>query len=357
MSQITLHEAEKKNSQHKPVGKNRNKVLTLYSLGSEETLDCLDPKGLGVIAVERRDEPSDLRNPRGSVAEPDHDTPRVKYLEFPAACWLVCCSKAGSQDVFWFSFWASPPSWLTASGENGGTFGSALTGRSTWLVVVAQTPLLPDDFIGCKVVTKVEIWFGKTVSCWPISDGGAGLPWVFTGVWELKGQSREGVVALAPSEAKEAKWVSSPKLLPSEAGMAPSELPWGESTNAFIKNELYAHRNPQANTAKTEDYLPGCVLSYGIQVQLWGWKAPLWRSCGSAELGCVAAGQSWMVLMKERWSKDGGQGGSCAVTAGLWGNGQVREDWLLCRITLWYGRVSSSSYRHNDWLMLEFGSL
>lgn len=35
--------------------------LTLYILGSDDTLDCLVPKGLAVIAEERRDEPSDRR--------------------------------------------------------------------------------------------------------------------------------------------------------------------------------------------------------------------------------------------------------------------------------------------------------
>lgn len=54
---------------------------------------------------------------------------------------------------------------------------------------------------------------------------GAGLPWALTWVWELKGQSREGVVTPAPSEAREAKWVSSPKMFPSEAGMARTDDP------------------------------------------------------------------------------------------------------------------------------------
>lgn len=82
------------------------------------------------------------------------------------------------------------------------------------------------DFVvlfGCIVVIRVEIWFVKTFSGWARPDAGckgAGLHWDLTWAWELKGQSREGVVTPAPSEAKEAKWVSSPKMLPSEAGIA-----------------------------------------------------------------------------------------------------------------------------------------
>lgn len=87
------------------------------------------------------------------------------------------------------------------------------------------------DFVvlfGCIVVIRVEIWFVKTLSGWARSDAdckGAGLHWALTWVWELKGQSREGVVTPAPSDAKDTKWVSSPKMLPSEAGIAPAVDP------------------------------------------------------------------------------------------------------------------------------------
>lgn len=87
------------------------------------------------------------------------------------------------------------------------------------------------DFVvsfGWIVVIRVEIWFVKTLSGWASSDvgcKGAGLPWALTWVWELKGQSREGVVTPAPSAAKEAKWVSSIKMLPSEAETAPAVDP------------------------------------------------------------------------------------------------------------------------------------
>lgn len=49
------------------------------------------------------------------------------------------------------------------------------------------------------------------------------LTWALTSVWELKGKSWDGVVTPAPSEAKEAMWVSSPRMVPSEAGMTPTE--------------------------------------------------------------------------------------------------------------------------------------
>lgn len=50
---------------------------------------------------------------------------------------------------------------------------------------------------------------------------------------------------------------------------------------------------------------------------------PQWRSCGPAELEYVAGDQSLTILTEERWSKDGGQGYACVVTAGLW---HVREE-------------------------------
>lgn len=71
---------------------------------------------------------------------------------------------------------------------------------------------------GCIVVIRVEIWLVKTFS--DVGWKGAGPPWALTCVWELNGQSGEGVVTPAPSEAREAKWLSSPKMFPSEAGMA-----------------------------------------------------------------------------------------------------------------------------------------
>ncbi len=76
---------------------------------------------------------------------------------------------------------------------------------------------------GCIVVIRVEIWFGWVSSYvgWKRTI----LPWALTWVWVLNGQSGEGVVTPAPSEAREAKWVSSPEMIPSEAGMAPTEDP------------------------------------------------------------------------------------------------------------------------------------
>ena len=54
--------------------------LTLHSLGNEDTLEGLVPKGLAVMAADSRAEPSDRLKPRGRLAELDPDTDLELYL-------------------------------------------------------------------------------------------------------------------------------------------------------------------------------------------------------------------------------------------------------------------------------------
>lgn len=89
---------------------------------------------------------------------------------------------------------------------------------------------------GCRVVVRVEIWFVRTLLHLAVSLVGwkeSIQPWALMGVLELKGQSGVGVVTPAPSEAREARWVSSPGMIPSETGMDPPDDPYNENKGVF----------------------------------------------------------------------------------------------------------------------------
>lgn len=85
------------------------------------------------------------------------------------------------------------------------------------------------DPFGCRVVTREEIWLGgprPASAGLEEACGGAGLLRSLTRVWELNGNSSVGVATAAPCEAKDANGLSSTKMAPSEAGMAPAVVLW-----------------------------------------------------------------------------------------------------------------------------------
>lgn len=79
------------------------------------------------------------------------------------------------------------------------------------------------SLFGWGIVTGEEVWLvGPFSDSAGLDEGciGAGLLRLLTCVWELNGNSSDGVVTPAPSEAKDANGVSSTTMVPSEAGMA-----------------------------------------------------------------------------------------------------------------------------------------
>lgn len=69
--------------------------------------------------------------------------------------------------------------------------------------------------------------------------GRAGPLRSLTHVWELNGNSSVGVVTAAPSEAKDANGLSSTKMAPSEAGMAPAVGLWKRRWRLDTCNFIY----------------------------------------------------------------------------------------------------------------------